>query len=336
MKKPIVSIVMPMKNAALYIEACITSIIDQSYEHWVLLVVNDHSTDDSATLVSSFAQSDPRIRLCDNTGEGIISALQTGYAQTSGEFVTRMDADDLMPRMKLAQMVAELLHHGTGHIATGHVHYFKENDTLGNGYRKYQNWLNKLTTLGNSWKEIYKECVIPSPCWMVYSADFEALGGFHSDIYPEDYDLCFRFYQYGLTCIPTKDIRHHWRDHGDRASRNDPNYSDNRFLDIKCHYFLELDYDPSKTLVIWGAGKKGKAIAKYFIDQGIQIRWLCDNPKKIGKDIYGVTLEDSQRCGTIAEAQIVIAVANPDEQNKINKMLEQMTLQSGQDYFFFC
>ena len=51
MQKPLISVLMPMKNASAYLQDCIDSIIHQSYENWELLVVNDHSTDDSEKII---------------------------------------------------------------------------------------------------------------------------------------------------------------------------------------------------------------------------------------------------------------------------------------------
>ena len=63
---------------------------------------------------------------------------------------------------------------------------------------KYEKWINGLTLTGNNYTEIYKECVIPSPCWLIHRNDFENCDGFEPNIYPEDYDLTFRFYKANL------------------------------------------------------------------------------------------------------------------------------------------
>ena len=79
-------------------------------------------------------------------------------------------------------------------MATGLVKYFSET-TLGDGYQKYEQWLNQLTLENRNFEDIYKECVIPSPAWMCHRDDLDNCGGFAQQQYPEDYDLCFRFYK---------------------------------------------------------------------------------------------------------------------------------------------
>ena len=150
-----------------------------------------------------------------------------------------MDADDIMSVDKLKVMQAQLEDYSYGHVALGQVKYFSENE-LGEGYKKYAYWLNGLTATGENWKDLFTECVIPSPCWMVYRVDLKRAGAFDSELWPEDYDLCFRFYMAGLKCIPSDKTLHHWRDYSDRTSRNDPHYADNRFFELKLLYFLKM------------------------------------------------------------------------------------------------
>ena len=67
-----ISILMPVKNAALYLDECLNSILRQTYEEWELICVNDYSTDRSAEIITKFSDSDLRIQLLQNNGTGII------------------------------------------------------------------------------------------------------------------------------------------------------------------------------------------------------------------------------------------------------------------------
>ena len=256
-----VSILIPFKNTAEFLPDCIQSIIGQTYKDWEILAVNDHATDNSPNIMNAYAQKDARIKVLKNDGKGIIEALRTAYSRSKGTYITRMDSDDLMASNKLEIMVNSLKNSGQGHIALGKVKYFSK-DGVGDGYKSYEKWLNRLTEKGANYSEIYKECVIPSPCWMVHREDLEKAGSFSSQRYPEDYDLAFRFYEQGLSCIPSNDLLHYWRDYGHRTSRTSEHYAQNYFLDIKLYYFLKLDRDDHSPLVLWGAGKKGKTAEK--------------------------------------------------------------------------
>ncbi|OWW25595.1 glycosyl transferase family 2 [Zobellia sp. OII3] len=335
MEQPLVSILIPFKNTEAFLSQCIDSILKQTYPNWEVLSVNDGSSDGSKNLVESYAKNEPRIHLFDNEGNGIIEGLRMAYKHSKGEFVTRMDSDDIMTEDKLKTMAESLLEHGKGHLAVGQVHYFSHRG-ISNGYERYEQWLNQLTQTGDNYSEIYKECVIPSPCWMAYREDFERCGAFEPDLYPEDYDLTFRFYQNGLKCIPCSKLLHYWRDYDTRTSRTSEHYAQNYFLDIKLRYFLKLNYEPDRPLTVWGAGTKGKEIAKGLQAQNIDFYWLCDNPKKIGKHIYGKEMLHFSKLKELPNPQSIVTVANEEAQQYIRKFFSGLGQKPMVDYFFFC
>lgn len=326
---------MPVKNTANFLSDCLNSIIQQTEKNWELLAINDHSTDDSFAILNQFAEKDSRITVLNNNGAGIIDALSLAYQNSKGQLITRMDSDDVMLPVKLEVLKRQLIDKGEGHLSTGLVQYFSASE-LGNGYLKYQDWLNELTTHGTNFQDIYKECVIPSPCWMIHRTDLEKCGAFQPDRYPEDYDLCFRFYENGLKVIPTDKVLHQWRDYPNRTSRTDKNYADNRFLDLKIHYFLKLENDRHRPLVVWGAGKKGKWIARQLIGQKVDFQWICNNDRKIGKDIYGQLLLPFNAIKKMNRPQLIISVAGEVPQKEILSYLQKENFQIGEDYFFFC
>lgn len=331
----LVSIVTPFKNTSEYLDQMLGSVIEQTYKNWELLIVDDHSTDNSYDLVQGYAQKDPRIKVFRNHGSGIIPALRLAYSKSSGQFITRMDSDDWMASNKLELMLTDLQREGQGHVALGKVKYFSDAG-IGEGFRNYENWLNDLIETGTNYTSLYKECVIASPCWMVHRSDFDVCGGFESNKYPEDYDLVFRFFAIKLKCIPSQHVLHYWRDYPTRASRTHSNYADNTFMDLKLEYFLRLHRLPEKPLVVWGAGGKGKGIAKVLIGLGVSFWWVCDNPKKIGREIYGQTLLPFAYIDKLENAQNIITVANPAAQLEIKKFFGARGKKSMIDYFFFC
>lgn len=314
---------MPVRNACPYLEDCLKSIINQSFTNWELIAINDHSTDQSLSILQDYSLKDSRIHCKQNPGKGIIDGLTFGYSFASGDFITRMDADDLMPLNKLLVLKTILENSGVGHLSTGKVKYISSSE-LGSGFKKYEQWLNNLCDTDSHYQEVYKECVIPSPCWLMYREDFESVGGFKSKQYPEDYDLCFRMYANQIKVVPSLEILHLWRDHSERASRNDENYSDNRFLDLKVKYFLEVDYQAKESLVLWGAGKKGKRIAQLLQNEDIVFTWITDNEKKVGKHIYSKKMSHSKTLvsSDASNTAIIIAVANEDDQREIDKFIK--------------
>ena len=142
-EQSLISILMPVKNAAIWLRDCLDSILAQTYNRWELLAVNDHSDDDSVEILNSYATKDQRIRVLTNEGHGIIPALELAMRYAGGKMITRMDADDLMPVEKLAMMISVLTAAGKGCLVTGKVKYI-ENEYLDIGFRRYAEWINAL------------------------------------------------------------------------------------------------------------------------------------------------------------------------------------------------
>ncbi len=328
---------MPVKNTEKYLVACLDSIVAQTYTDWELIAVNDHSTDGSNAILNKYAKADKRkrIRVLSNEGTGIISALRMAYRNSKGLYITRMDSDDLMTKQKLELFVARLEEIGEGHIVTGYVEYINDASTpLGEGYRKYAAWLNQLTKEENNYKDIYKECPLASPNWMIVRKDFEKAEAFIPDIYPEDYDLCFRFREKALTISAVQEVTHFWRDYPNRTSRTDDNYKDNKFTALKVYHFVKSDKRDSHQLILWGAGPKGKAVAKELLCRGISFGWVTDNLKKIGQDIYGVVLENADTIiNQSSPSQYIIGVSQRGAQEDIERRLAS---KDQKEIYYFC
>lgn len=322
---------MPAKNAGKHIAATIESIISQSCTDWELLIVNDHSTDDTSDISRSYASRDTRIQLLENKGKGIIDALNTGLEQSSGDLISRMDADDLMRSEKLEKMQKAISHNPKA-IITSYVEYFSDTSLM-DGFIQYEKWLNRLIDEQSHFQNIYKECVIASPNWLMNKGQFLEIGGFGNTVYPEDYDLCFRMYRNNIEVVGIKEKLHLWRDHPERASRNDDNYQDNAFLDLKLNHFLEHDFSPHRDLYVWGAGKKGKRLAKKLNSNQIPFHWVTNNERKIGHQIHGAELMAIPEFSQVEAGQFLILVAGPDDQKEIIKEIED---QQQHEFYWFC
>jgi len=99
----LISIVMPVYNGELHIQNAIESVLNQTYENWELLIINDGSTDNTLGKVQLF--SDERIRIYTQTNKGVSFARNVGLSKIKGEFLCFLDADDTMPKNSLAARV---------------------------------------------------------------------------------------------------------------------------------------------------------------------------------------------------------------------------------------
>jgi glycosyltransferase involved in cell wall biosynthesis len=326
---------MAVKDTAPFLPDCLNSILAQTYSNWELIAVNDHSSDDTPIILRAFAKKDSRIRVFDSDRPRLIPTLQIGYKEVKGQLINRMDSDDKMPNYKLEVLVKEWLKYGKGHIIAGGTQHFVDEGVVGDGFLKYENWLNEVARSNSHYREIYRECVIPSHCWLIHKEDFDNAGAFDPVVYPEDYDLCFRFYQQGLKVVGIDVILHYWRDRSNRISRTWEEYKDNRYFQLKLQYFYNLDRDHKRPLVLWGAGKNGKDLAQLLRSYERNFHWVCDNTRKIGKDIYGIRMAHYDSILQLIKPQIIIAVSAPNGKEEIQSVLDRWQKEPVNDYWFF-
>lgn len=108
MQNPKVSVVMPVYNVQETVALSIASVLQQSYEDYELIIVDDGATDNSGVICQIIALQDVRIRIIQQKNKGLAAARNTGIENARGEFVAFLDSDDLWHEDKLLQHV-ELL-----------------------------------------------------------------------------------------------------------------------------------------------------------------------------------------------------------------------------------
>lgn len=123
MAEPLVSVLMPAYNAEAYIGEAIQSVLTQTESDFELLVVDDCSTDGTSDVVCQF--DDPRIRLIENPHNlGLAESLHQSMPLCRGEFIARMDNDDICEPDRLARQVSFLRAHSDIGLVGGAIHIF--------------------------------------------------------------------------------------------------------------------------------------------------------------------------------------------------------------------
>lgn len=324
-----VSIVMPVKNAGNWLSDTIQSLLSQSFDNWELISVDDHSTDDSITVLREFASRDNRIQIIKNDGTGIIPALQLGLSLTRGEFITRMDADDIMPKDRLKTMVKALDASEPKTVVTGLVQYFPE--PVSEGYRSYQQWINNRVHEQDHFDYIYRECVVASPNWMVRTDDIKKYGQWNELSYPEDYDMVFKWLANGFSIKGINTTTLLWREHPQRTSRNSDIYDQRSFFALKLSWFSALNPNKNEKIALFGAGQKGKIVANYLIKHNMPFEWFDHNFKRYNSEINGKKISDPAD----ATAKYAILCINPELQETLVDFLREKDYMIGKNAWFF-
>ena len=93
---PTISIILPARNSADYLNRCIDSVISQKYTGWELIIINDGSTDNTHDTAAGYCEKEPRITLYDLDGAGVSAARNLGLDKARGSYVSFLDSDDLI------------------------------------------------------------------------------------------------------------------------------------------------------------------------------------------------------------------------------------------------
>ena len=96
MNQPLVSIIVPVYNAEVYLGPCLESLRSQTWPNLEIILVNDGSTDGSGHLCAAAARADPRIRFLDQPNKGVSAARNAALAMAEGDYLQFSDSDDLL------------------------------------------------------------------------------------------------------------------------------------------------------------------------------------------------------------------------------------------------
>lgn len=189
--EPLCSVILPAYNAETFIDEAITSILDQTYRNTELIITDDGSTDETAEKIKQF-QHDKRVRFIKNDKNiGLIQTLNNSLSYANGEFIARMDADDISEHTRLETQIKYLQKH-------------PEIDICGSNMRVFGN-RNELIRGATTWQEARVNTFFSTPLFhptvifrkKIVNADFKYDKKFKT---AEDYDLWERL-------IITKNIK---------------------------------------------------------------------------------------------------------------------------------
>ncbi|MBF2047185.1 MAG: glycosyltransferase [Elainella sp. C42_A2020_010] len=126
MNTPLISVIIPAYNSATTIERTIRSVLDQTYTHFELLIINDGSTDRTLEVASSI--QDERIKIFSYPNSGVHASRNRGIAQAAGDYITFIDADDLWTADKLAAQLNALQQNPQAAVAYSWTDYIDQQD----------------------------------------------------------------------------------------------------------------------------------------------------------------------------------------------------------------
>lgn len=125
------SVIIPVYNAEKYVAQSVQSILDQSFKDFELIIVNDCSTDSSLEIIKKI--NDPRIKILDLAENiGNASAMNKGIEIASGEYIFRMDSDDIAMPSRLEKQIKYMDEHPNCAVCGSWVKFFEGSEVLKN------------------------------------------------------------------------------------------------------------------------------------------------------------------------------------------------------------
>jgi cellulose synthase/poly-beta-1,6-N-acetylglucosamine synthase-like glycosyltransferase len=340
---PLVSVLLPIRDAEGTLDACLASLVDQTLTDWECLAIDDGSSDGCRGIVAKWAGRDPRIIAAESPDpRGIVAALEKGRSLARGSFLARQDADDLsFPSRFAQQLQAMALEDSLG--AVGCI--TRTPGELSDGMRRYLEWLAGCTDPETCAREIWIESPIAHPSVMMRAAALEAVGGYRGCGWPEDYDLWFRLLRAGWRIANVSQALYEWTDSPGRLSRRDPRYAPEAFLRCRVHHLRRwfAERGMTRPIVIWGAGRDGRRFARAWQverstgDAGTPapeiVAFVDIDPRKIGRRRHGRPILDPESArGLLPDAFYVAAVGVPGARELIRSTLTSWGMTEGKAF----
>ncbi len=183
----LVSVVMSVYNGARFLDQAIKSIREQTYRNFEFTIVDDGSKDETSQILSRHAAEDSRIRILSQENRGLIESLSRGFAAATGEYIARMDADDVAKPERFARQLDFLAANAGIALVGGAVEIIDaESRTLD---------IIRLPLQPDVIRKHMRElgCAVAHPTVLFRRRVLEEVGGFRKAYqHAEDYDLWLR------------------------------------------------------------------------------------------------------------------------------------------------
>ncbi len=217
----LVSIIMPAYNADKYIAQSIQSVLEQTYQNWELIIVDDGSTDRTAQIVQDFLSLDDRIKYVFQLNKGLGSARNKGINNSTGELIAFLDSDDLWIKEKLELQVRRM-EETKADLVFSDGFIFPEHDGTDETV-SFQTIIGKFAG-ADMFSLSFVRNRIPVLSVLTRRETLNQVGLFDEDRRchgAEDYDLWLRMAKHGAVFYGMKEKLVRYRIHTEAMSRNE-------------------------------------------------------------------------------------------------------------------
>jgi glycosyltransferase involved in cell wall biosynthesis len=323
-----VSVILPFRDAGATIEAALSGLLAEHDPAREVLAIDDGSTDSGSARVRAWAARDPRLRLLDGGGRGLVAALNLGLERAQGALIARMDADDIAHPERLSRQRDHLSAHPSLAIVGCRVQVIGGGD----GLLRYVDWQNSLLTPEQHADARFIESPLCHPSIVARRTVLHEVGGYRDFDGPEDYELFLRCLSRGHALAKLPETLLAWRHRPGRATFADARYTLPKFRAMKAPYLAQAV--AGATVALWGAGKTGRRLARELARHGVRPALFIDiDPGKLGRCAQGAPIVHADRLDP-AQHVVIAAVGTRGARDLIRSQLTQRGFLEGHSAWF--
>jgi glycosyltransferase involved in cell wall biosynthesis len=267
---PAVSIIMAVYNGEKYLSQAIESILEQTYPDFEFIIVDDSSTDETINICDKYDLQDPRIKLLKNQqNQGLTYSLNKAWKTSSGNYIARMDADDISLPNRLEIQVRYLENHPeVGLMGT----FYQEIDNSGQVSQQTIRFPTEPIII--KWRLCF-ENPIPHPMIIMRRSVFEQVGGYDEAWKTsQDYDLFTRLSR--ITKLANyPEVLYYWRVHENSISSGHNSEQRENALRISQKYMSVLLKEPMSSEVVHSLWNREKGDFKVTLQRAYHLYHLC-------------------------------------------------------------
>lgn len=240
-----ISVIVPVYNAEKYLNDCIDSILNQSYEDLELILINDGSTDSSLSICQSY--NDNRIHVIDKKNSGVSDTRNVGISVAKGDYVAFVDSDDTLPNDSLSLLYNGMVQNNVD-MSCGLLRFQYGNDfrphkhRLSAGIYSYESLMSNFIDdgtlsgflIGSACCALYKRDIISKYCIL-----------FQKEIkYNEDGLFNFEYALHAANFVVLDSVVYNYRQYGESSSSR--RKIDNNYDQLIFDYIQSLNFDKTK------------------------------------------------------------------------------------------
>ncbi len=261
-RERLVSVILPVYNGEKYLTEALDSILNQTYQRMEIIVINDGSKDGTMSILQEYIRRDSRIVLISRENRGLVASLNESIQIAHGEYIARMDADDISHPDRIEKQVAYLnLHKDIFLLGSNYNLIYEEG--LSEERRKRHDGTHRRSQApidaSNCFLSINETMKFIHPTIMMRKELFDIVGRYR-DFKIEDLELYFRVGASGLGIAKIEEPLLEYR-----AREESKSWADTRaeqsaeIMDMKLEYLMrELDdHLRTASYLIWGADISG-------------------------------------------------------------------------------